>query len=52
LFFARAIATSTAPAEVTTDRAPVYSRVIDEFAPKARHVLDRYATDENVNSGA
>jgi hypothetical protein len=38
-----------APVEVTTDRAPVYPRVIDEFAPGARHVLDRYATDENVN---
>jgi IS6 family transposase len=45
LFFARAIATCTAPAEVTTDRAPVYPRVIDELAPKARHVLDRYANN-------
>ena len=34
-----------APVEVTTDRAPVYPRVIDEFAPGARHVLDQYANN-------
>jgi transposase-like protein len=31
------------PVEVTTDRAPVYPRVIDDLAPGARHVLDQYA---------
>jgi hypothetical protein len=28
---------------VTTDRAPVYPRVIDEPVPGARHVLDQHA---------
>ena len=28
---------------------PVYPRVLEHFVPGARHVLDRYATDENVN---
>ena len=31
--------------EVTTDRAPVYPRVIDELAPAARHVLEQYANN-------
>jgi IS6 family transposase len=31
--------------EVTTDRAPVYPRVIDELAPGARHVLEEYANN-------
>src|SRR3954447_7667968 len=30
------------PAEVTTDRAPVYPRVLDELVPAARHVSDQY----------
>jgi hypothetical protein len=34
-----------APVEVTTDRAPVYPRVLDELVPAARHVLERYAND-------
>ena len=34
-----------APVEITTDRAPVYPRVIDEVAPQARHVLGEYATN-------
>jgi len=34
-----------APVEVTTDRAPVYPRVIDELAPAARHVLEQYANN-------
>ena len=34
-----------APIEVTTDRAPVYPRVIDELAPGARHVLEQYANN-------
>jgi hypothetical protein len=34
-----------APTEVTTDRAPVYPRVLDEHAPAARHVLERYANN-------
>jgi IS6 family transposase len=51
-FFTRALTHGPAPVEVTTDRAPVYPRVIAEHAPRARHVLEQYATDENVNSGA
>ena len=34
-----------APVEVSTDRAPVYPRVLDEFAPAARHVLEQYANN-------
>ena len=33
------------PVEVTTDRAPVYPRVIDELAPAARHVIEQYANN-------
>jgi transposase, IS6 family len=33
------------PVEVTTDRAPAYPRVIDEYIPSARHVVDRYANN-------
>jgi transposase-like protein len=31
--------------EVTTDRAPVYPRVLDELVPAWRHVLEQYATN-------
>jgi IS6 family transposase len=31
-----------APVEVTTDRAPVYPRVLNELLPAARHVTERY----------
>jgi IS6 family transposase len=31
--------------EVTTDRAPVYSRVIEELMPAACHVTEQYAND-------
>ena len=34
-----------APAEVTTDRAPVYPRVVDETVPTARHITERYANN-------
>ncbi len=33
------------PVEVTTDRAPVYPRVIDELVPAARHVTEQYANN-------
>jgi IS6 family transposase len=42
--FARALRLGPVPVEVTTDRAPVYARVIDEAAPAARHVTGQYAT--------
>jgi transposase-like protein len=35
-FFIRALHHGPAPVEVTTDRAPAYPRVIDEFTPRAR----------------
>jgi transposase-like protein len=44
-FFARALTHGPSPVEVTTDRAPVYPRVIDELAPSARHVTERYANN-------
>ena len=44
-FFARALTHGPSLAEVTTDRAPVYPRVIDELAPPPRHVLEQYANN-------
>jgi IS6 family transposase len=44
-FFARALKSGPSPVEVTTDRAPVYPRVIDDFVPAARHVLEQYANN-------
>ena len=42
-FFTRALCCATAPVEVTTDRAPVYPRVLDELVPAALHVTEQYA---------
>jgi IS6 family transposase len=44
-FFTRALAVGVTPTEVTTDRAPAYPRVLDEYAPKARHILEQYANN-------
>lgn len=44
-FFCRARKLGPAPVEVTTDRAPVYPRVIDELAPAARHEVEQYANN-------
>jgi transposase-like protein len=44
-FFARAQRFGPVPVEVVTDRAPVYPRVLDELAPAARHVTERYANN-------
>jgi transposase-like protein len=41
-FFTRALRCGPAPVEVTTDRAPAYPRLIDDLAPNARHVTERY----------
>ncbi len=41
-FFVRALTKGPSPVEVTTDRAPVYRRVIGELTPAARHVLGQY----------
>lgn len=35
----------TIPAEVTTDRAPAYPRVLDELIPSALHTVERYANN-------
>lgn len=40
-----ALRAGTAPAEVTTDRAPVYARVLDEPIPPALHTAERYANN-------
>jgi transposase-like protein len=45
-FFQRAIGTTTTtPAEVTTDQAPVYPAVLEDLPPAARHRTDRYANN-------
>ena len=45
-FFERAIGTTKiAPAEVTTDQAPVYPAVLEDLLPAARHRIDRYANN-------
>ena len=44
-FFTRALAGAIAPAEVTTDRAAAYPRVLDELVPAAQHVTVRYANN-------
>ena len=44
-FFTRALRCGPAPVEVTTDRAPVYPRVLDELVPAALHVTEQYANN-------
>ena len=44
-FFTRAPEHGPTPVEVTTDRAPVYPRLIEEFAPTSRHALEQYANN-------
>jgi transposase-like protein len=44
-FFTRALRFGSAPVEVTTDRAPVYPRVIDDLVPAARDVFEHYANN-------
>jgi transposase-like protein len=49
-FFRRALRAGTVPAEVTTDRAPSYPRVLDDLIPSALHTTERYANNrEPVN---
>jgi transposase-like protein len=42
-FFARALLAGTTPDEVTTDRAAVYRRALDELVPSAPHIVGQYA---------
>ena len=44
-FFTRVLRAGTIPAEVTTDRAPAYPRVLDELIPSALHTVERYANN-------
>jgi transposase, IS6 family len=52
-FFTRALRAGTVPAEVTTDRAPVYPRVLDrsygfgldELVPSALHIVEQHANN-------
>ncbi len=44
-FFTRAMAAGAVPVEVTTDRAPVYPRVLDELIPGALHGTEQYANN-------
>ncbi len=39
-FFTHALRPGTIPAEVTTDRAPVYPRIRDELLPSALHTVE------------
>jgi transposase, IS6 family len=44
-FFVRALRSGTIPAEVITDRAPAYPRVLDELIPSALHTVEQYANN-------
>ncbi len=44
-FFKRALKSAPPPGEVTTDRAPVYPRVIDDVVPGAGHDTEQYANN-------
>jgi IS6 family transposase len=44
-FFTRVLRSGTVPVEVTTDRAPVYLRVLDELIPSALHTTEQYANN-------
>ena len=44
-FFTRALRAGTLPAELTTDRAPAYPRVLDELIPSALRTVQRYANN-------
>ena len=41
----RALRVGTIPAEVTTDRAAAYPRVLDELIPSALQTVERYASN-------
>ncbi len=45
VFFIQALATGAVPVEVTTDRAPVYPRILDELVPGALHTTKQYASN-------
>ena len=45
-FFLSALAHGPRPAEVTTDRAGPYLRVLDELVPAAAHVTEHYSNNQ------
>lgn len=45
VFLTAALDTGSVPVEVTTERAPVYPRILDELAPPARHITKQYANN-------
>jgi len=45
IFCIRALATGAVPVDVTTDRAPVYPRILDELVPGALHTTVQYANN-------
>jgi transposase-like protein len=50
-FFTRALEHCPCPAEVSTDRAAAYPRVLDELLPSACHITEQYATDVEADHG-
>jgi transposase-like protein len=44
-FFIQALRSSAVPVEVTTDRAAVYPRVLDELVPSALYTVEQYANN-------
>jgi transposase-like protein len=44
-FFTRALRAGVVPVEVTTDRAPVYPRALDDLIPSAMHTVEQYANN-------
>ncbi len=44
-FLILALRAGTVPAEVTTDQARAYPRVLDELIPSALHTVERYANN-------
>jgi IS6 family transposase len=47
-FFTRALEHGPRPAEVSTDRAPTYPRVLNELLPSACHVVEQYANNPSA----
>jgi transposase, IS6 family len=50
-FFTRALRSGPGPVEVTTDRAPVCPRLIEELVPAARHVSEQYENRVEADHG-
>jgi transposase, IS6 family len=44
-FFTTALHCGATPSEITTDKAPVYPRVVADLVPAALHITDRYANN-------